>query len=111
MFQISSEDVSQLIVQTILSALPEYYQFVLTSTLPWMKYYNLTDSASPFPFQWGPTTTTTSPAFAAVAQSLSHFSPSEALTTYGPEQVFCIIFWFRYNGADVPMMIPLLIGV
>jgi hypothetical protein len=70
-FQISSQNLADFIINVLLGLLPSYYEFTQTSTLPLTTYYNVSGATTPVPAQWGANPTT-----AAVAASLSHFSPA-----------------------------------
>jgi hypothetical protein len=79
-YTISSEQVSDLIVETILAVLPDYYEKTMQDSAPWTAYYD--DGNGP-PAQWS-----TEAGSAAVAQQLGLFAPHSPVVSYSAEEVY-----------------------
>ena len=77
-YEISSEDVGDLILETVLNVLPLYYKQTMSDTLPLTAYYE-----TPQPAQWGK-----DPISAAIAQELGLFAPHVPLVAYNTEEVY-----------------------
>jgi hypothetical protein len=81
-FELSSREVGQFVIDDILSELPAYYAHVMHTNAPLMTYYR--DSVETAgPFDW-----TGTEAQAKAAQRLSHFSPAAAVLTYAPSEAY-----------------------
>ena len=77
-YEISREDVGDLIVGLVLGKLGSYYQRSMQDTMPWTAYYE-----SPLPAQWGK-----DPVSASIAQQLGLFAPHIPLVAYNNEEVY-----------------------
>ena len=85
-YEISSEKVGEFIINAILKDIDEYFQYTMQDTLPWTLYYNMSGPpTSPIanPFQWKQDSK-----MAAVAEKISHFSPSIPLLSFTANEVY-----------------------
>jgi hypothetical protein len=85
-YEISSEKVGEFIINAILKDVDEYFQYTMQDTLPWTLYYNTSgppNSPISNPFQWQKDAET-----AAIAEKLSHFSPSVPLLSFTAGEVY-----------------------
>ena len=81
-FEISAQDVSNFVVETILGELPAYYRETLISTIPWTAYFNASKPQPPLPAQWN------TPEKAAAAAALSHFDPARPIVSYSAQEAY-----------------------